>query len=84
MVKFRAFSTKIRSVLTCHRFCCQAGLPVRLNRVQRLGGTPPLCPFDGHESAHSKALWLRLRRAESIRSSVVEESNLDFYRRIKC
>jgi hypothetical protein len=42
-------------------------LPAKQSRVQRLGGTPPLCPFEGDKSpaksadksAHSKALWLR-------------------------
>jgi hypothetical protein len=50
-----------------------AGLPAMQSRVQRLGGTPHLCPFDGDKSpaksadksAHSKALWLQLCRASS-------------------
>jgi hypothetical protein len=67
MLKLRAFPTKIWSAVTCHRFRRLAGLPARQSRVQRLGGTPCLGPFDGDKSpaqsadksAHSKALWLR-------------------------
>jgi hypothetical protein len=74
MAKVRAFSIKIWSAVTCHRFRCWADWSAQQSRVQRLGGTPRRRTFDGDkspaqsadQSAHSKVQRLQLHRAVSI------------------
>ena len=63
------------SAVTCHRFARFADWSAKPGCVQRPGGSPHACLFDGDKSPaksgdkspHSRSLWMRLRRTGFIR-----------------